>query len=228
VDFWYSTVRRIGLLYQKFFIPGLKVEGTENLFPGPKIVVANHSFASDVFVIPSVIQDHIHFLVEYDLYSLPVIGKLLTWADQIPVIAGRGEEALASAYKWLEQGHSIVIFPEGRLNHGKEVSRARTGAIRLAVDSGYPLLPLGIYTPPEFAKPISAHFFGRDTLGGWQFGGSSFVSIGAAWDLSDQIRELQATKGYRALRIAADELRDRLDLLVQRSSDLAGQLSLPK
>ncbi len=91
MEFWYNFTRTLAVTYRTLFIPGLHVDGTENIIPGPKIIVANHSFASDVFIIPSIIKDRLHFLVEEDLLTLPFFGKLLAWSDQIPVAAGRGK-----------------------------------------------------------------------------------------------------------------------------------------
>jgi 1-acyl-sn-glycerol-3-phosphate acyltransferase len=226
MEFWYQFARFFALSYRNIFIPKLHVDGMENIFPGPKIIVANHSFASDVFIIPSIIKDRLHFLIEEDLLMLPFFGRLLALSDQIPVSAGRGREALSEAYQRLLQGHSIVIFPEGKLNHGKEVTRARSGAIHLALQSGFPMLPLGIYTPPRFTRIISKQNFGRETVGGWQFGGSSFVSIGNAWNLSQEIETLKDTSSYRIFRHKADELKIQLENLVHRASELAGRWGL--
>ncbi len=63
-------------------------------------------------------------------------------------------------------------------------------------------------------------------MGGWQFGGSSFVSIGNAWNLSSDIRTLKETSSYRMLKQAADDLKLRLDLMVQRATDLASRRGL--
>ncbi len=222
MEFWYQCGKLIGETYRHIFIPKLQINGLENIIPGPKIIVANHSYASDVFIIPCIVKDRLHFLVEEELLSIPFFGKILTWADQIPVAAGRGQEALATAYDRLRQGHTIVIFPEGRLSHGKEVQRARTGAIRLAMESGFPLLPFGIYTPERYTHSFSRQQFGRETTGGWQFGGSSFVAIGEAWPLYQDFKD---SAGFRAFRQAADDLRARLERLVQQANELAQKYS---
>ncbi len=207
MEFWYQFAKIISESYRHIFIPRLKIEGRENLIEGPKIIVANHSYASDVFIIPCIVKDRLHFLVEEELLSLPFFGKLLNRADQIPVTIGRGQEALATAYDRLKKGHTVVIFPEGRLNHGKEVQRARSGAIHLAMESGFPLVPFGIYTPERYTHSLSKQNFGRQTIGGWQFGGSSFVAIGEAWPLYEEFKD---SAGFRAFRLAADDLRSRL------------------
>jgi 1-acyl-sn-glycerol-3-phosphate acyltransferase len=224
IEMWYNFAIFITQSYRRLFIKHLHVTGQDNMFPGPKIIVANHSLASDVFIIPAIFKDRLHFLVEEDLLTLPFFGKLLALADQIPVYAGRGQEALATAYDRLKIGHSIVIFPEGKLSHGKEVQRARSGAVHLALTSGYPLVPVGIYTPTAYARSFTSSLFGRESEGHWQMGGNSFVTIGNAWELTKETFE---KTGYRALREATDDLRGRLENLVQRAYELAERLGIP-
>jgi 1-acyl-sn-glycerol-3-phosphate acyltransferase len=222
MDFWYKLALLISNTYRTFLIPRLHVTGRENIIPGPKIIVANHGYASDVFIIPAILKDRVHFLVQEDLLDTPFFGRLLALADQIPVVAGRGQEALTAAYDRLKKGHTVVIFPEGRLNHGKDMRHAQSGAIRLAVESGAPILPLGIFTPPEFTHMLSGrNKLGRSTLGGWQFGGSSFVAIGNSWNLAEEIQSIKDMEGYRKLRQASDDLKQRLEELVVNAVELA-------
>jgi 1-acyl-sn-glycerol-3-phosphate acyltransferase len=177
MDLWYAVAKDIVYLYQTFFIQA-RIKGKEHIPAGPKIIVGNHSLATDAFVLPAMFREKLHFLVQYDLFKVQFIGKLLELADQIPVIKGQGRETLRTALQRLETGHSVVIFPEGRLNHGEQLNPAHAGAAYLAAQSGVPVLPVGFYTPPKFVRMLSARMQDRQTLGGWQFGGPLFVNIG--------------------------------------------------
>jgi hypothetical protein len=95
------------------------------------------------------------------------------------------------------------------------------------MDSGYPLLPLGIYTPPKFIRMIKSRNFDRESLGGWQLGGASFVAIGDAWNISQEFITENSLNGYRLLRKASDELRDRIDSLVMNATVLAEKFGYP-
>lgn len=225
MDIWYAFTKFFTQTYRNLLIPGLHISGEENLIEGPKIVVANHCFASDAFVIPSIFKDRLHFLFEEELVHFPFLGKLLLLSEQIPVIAGKGREALAAACDKLQEGHSIVIFPEGRLSNGKEIQRAQTGAIRLALASGCPLVPLGIYTPPKFVKMFRGRLANRPAIGSWQLGGSCYVMIGKAWNLSLEMQKFQQHPGVRAIHQATEELRDHLANLVDKAADLSRNLS---
>jgi len=212
MDFWYKFITTSFGTYLTLFVHPIRIEGRENLPKGPKIVVANHSSTTDSFVLPWIFPEKLHFLVQSELFTLPVVGKLLALADQIPVFKGRGQEALAAAREKLSQGRNIALYPEGTLNHGKGLQRAHTGAARLALQSDAPLVPVGIFSPPKYTHPIRSHLFGRQTLGGWQFGGPCFVHIG---------EPLRLTRGEKignssdAVNDLTDELMLRIDRLVQ-------------
>jgi len=212
MEFWYNFVKSGVGAYLALFVHPILIEGREKLPAGPKIVAANHNLATDTFVLPCIFPEKLHFLVQSELFTLPVVGKLLALADQIPVFKGRGQEALAAAREKLSQGKNIALFPEGHLNHGKGFERAHTGAARLALQSGAPLVPIGVYSPPKFARPIRAHLFGRQTLGGWQFGGPCFVHIGEPLHLP---REAKIENSTDAVNDLTDELMYRIDRLVQ-------------
>jgi 1-acyl-sn-glycerol-3-phosphate acyltransferase len=177
MDIWYAITINILHLYQTLLIHP-RIKGKERIPHGPKIIVGNHSLASDAFVLPSIFREKLHFLVQYDLFKLYFFGKLLELADQIPVVQGQGREALRAARQRLEVGHSVVIFPEGRLNHGEQLIQAHAGAAFLAAQTGVPVLPVGFYTPPKFVRMIRSRMQDRQTLGGWQFGGPLFINIG--------------------------------------------------
>ena len=106
----------------------VKVDGRENLPPGPKIIVGNHPHVTDAFVLPFIVQEKIHFFIQAETFTVPVIGKILELADQIPVVVGQGQDAIAMAREKLNMGNAVGIFPEGRMSGSREVRRAGAGA----------------------------------------------------------------------------------------------------
>jgi 1-acyl-sn-glycerol-3-phosphate acyltransferase len=215
MDMWYELCKSVLRGYLAMFMNSVQVEGKENLPPGPKIIVANHPHASDAFVLPFIIPEKVHFLIQADTFHLPVIGKVLTLADQIPVVIGRGQDALTAAREKLMLGHAVAIFPEGRMSGSKDVRRAGAGAAMLALEAGVPLVPIGFYVPPEFIKTIRGHFHDRDTVGWWQFGGRTVVRIGEPWQPSIFAA---SDRNYRVLREMTDKLMGRIQELVQQAA----------
>lgn len=221
MDVWYSFAKSMVRGYLTLFVDKIHVSGGSLLPVGPKILIANHTNITDAFVLPFLTKEKLHFLIQADTFTLPVIGRLLTLADQIPVYLGQGRDALEAARQKLSLGHSVAIFPEGRLNDGRSFHRAGAGAALLALESGVPIVPIGFFVPEKYARPIKGHFHQRDTLGRWQFGGQCFVRIGDPWQLTTSIQE---KVNYRELRKTTEKMMNRVAELVTLAQDEARRL----
>jgi 1-acyl-sn-glycerol-3-phosphate acyltransferase len=197
------------------FMKDIEVGGKENMPPGPKIIVGNHPHATDAFVLPFLVQEKIHFFIQEDTFSLPIVGKILELADQIPVVFGQGQEAIAMAREKLSMGNAVGIFPEGRMSGSREVRRAGAGAALLAIETGVPLVPVGFYVEPKFIKEIKGHFHDRETVGWWQFGGKCVVNIGEPLQLMMQEK---TDRSYRYLRDLTDKLMNNVQDLVNQAA----------
>ena len=215
MDVWYTVAKGIVRTYMALFMDGVKVDGTENLPPGPKIIVGNHPHVTDAFVLPFIIQEKIHFFIQEETFTLPIIGKILELADQIPVVIGQGQDALSLAREKLQMGNVVGIFPEGRMSGSREVRRAGAGAAILALETGVPLVPVGFYVEPQFIREIKGHFHDRDTVGWWQFGGNCMVNIGEPLQLAVQEK---TDRSYRYLRELTDKLMNNVQELVNQAS----------
>jgi len=212
LEIWYNFAKGIVRTYLTLLVEGFDVQGEENIEPGPKIIVANHPNATDAFFLPFIFPEKLHFLIQEETFGIILIGWLLKLADQIPVVAGRGREALGEACEKLSQGQSVVIFPEGHLSHGKALRRAGSGAAMLALKSGAPVVPVGFYVPPEFTRTIRLSNNDRETEGRWQLGGRCSIQIGEPWKLDSDFH-----RGWRygILRKITEEIMIRIQNLVQ-------------
>ena len=81
---WYKFVRGVLGIYVHTIIRKIQVQGEELIPSGPKIIVANHANLTDGFVLPQIFPEKLHFLIQADIFDIPIMGKLLTLADQIP------------------------------------------------------------------------------------------------------------------------------------------------
>lgn len=129
----------------------VKTQGMENLPKGGYILVANHvnyldplAFAYSVFIH---MKRTPHYLAKESLFRLPIIGALLPKVGQIPVYrTGRSnDEPLRAAIEFLKAGQVVVVFPEGTLTRDPDLwpMRGKSGAIRLAIELGLPIVPAG-------------------------------------------------------------------------------------
>lgn len=74
-------------------------------------------------------------------------GAWLTrrWLGMIPLQPGRFSQVVNEAEEVLKRGEAVGIFPEGTRNTDHELLRGKTGAVRLALATGAPLIPMGIF-----------------------------------------------------------------------------------
>jgi len=69
MDVWYNVAKvssaPIDDVHRRF-----QVNGAENIISGPKIVVANHNYATDAFVVPFIFPEKLNFFVQSELFTL--------------------------------------------------------------------------------------------------------------------------------------------------------------
>jgi 1-acyl-sn-glycerol-3-phosphate acyltransferase len=215
---WWPLLKAILWLYKTACVRHVRVEGRERIVRGARILVSNHARVSDSFLLPFIFG-RLHGMAQIESFTLPVLGPLMPRAGQVPVIPGRGREALRQAQELLQRGETILIYPEGRLSHGGEMLRGKTGAARLALQSGAPFQPVAVHVPEKNTRVLHGHFYGRKTVGSWQVGGTAYVVIGEAWR---PFAGLPGDPGIPALRRATDEIMERVGKLLddaRRMSD---------
>jgi len=114
------------------------------------IVVSNHVTLLDPATLTHFLWSNgfpPYFLAKEGVFRIPVLGRLLEGAEQIPVYRGEAAaaESLGPAVTAIGAGKVVVIFPEGTTT--KDPARwpmvAKTGAARLALMTGCPVIPVG-------------------------------------------------------------------------------------
>jgi 1-acyl-sn-glycerol-3-phosphate acyltransferase len=123
----------------------LRVEGR---WPGrgPYVVVANHQSMLDILLI-SRLPREMKWLAKESLFGVPWVGWMFRMAGDIPVRRGDPEsstEVLVKARAYLARGMSVMIFPEGTRSQTGAIKAFKSGAFRLAVEAGVPVLPLAV------------------------------------------------------------------------------------
>jgi len=137
--------------------------GQENL-PAERgfIAVSNHVSYVDPLTFGHYLYNSGHpprFLAKHELFKIPVLGYLLRAGDQIPVYRGtaQAKEAVAHAREILDRGDMIAMFPEGTLTRDPEMwpMTGRTGAARLALETGAPVIPVAQWGAQKLLAPYS-------------------------------------------------------------------------
>jgi 1-acyl-sn-glycerol-3-phosphate acyltransferase len=128
-----------------------RADGTENLPPDSGCVVAaGHTSNFDPWAIGLAVwpRRFLRFMAKSELFWFP-LGPIITACGAFKVRRGQADvEAIATAVALARDGHVIAMFPEGtRRKKGLRKTRqagAHTGAARIALEAGVPLVPAGI------------------------------------------------------------------------------------
>lgn len=125
----------------------INFRGVENIpAEGGVVIAANHQTYVDPFWISLPVHRPLRYLAWSEAFKWPVAGRAIEALGAWPVVIERGNpSAHRRSLQWLREGGAVVIFPEGgrELADG-EMLRFKSGAARLALEAGVPILPVTV------------------------------------------------------------------------------------
>lgn len=193
-------------------------QGQEKFPAGGFVIAPNHLSHLDPILISHFLVDQglpPRFLAKDTLMAAPIIGRILRAAQQIPVYRSTEGAAasLRAAVAAVEAGGVAVIYPEGTITRDPDAwpMTGRTGAVRVALATGVPLVPVMQWGPQAILWPYTKrlHLVPRATI---------HVRVGDPVDLSDFAgKELTE----ELLRDATNRL---MDVLTAMMSEVRGEL----
>ena len=155
---------------------GLKFDfqGQENVpLKGGAILAINHTSYLDFALagtaaLPA--KRYVRFMAKKEIFDNKIAGPLMRGMHHINVDRSNGSASFVAALRSLKDGEIIGIFPEGTISTSFEIKGLKSGAVRLAIGAGVPVIPTivwggqRIYTKgvkPNFKRnktPISVSF----------------------------------------------------------------------
>jgi 1-acyl-sn-glycerol-3-phosphate acyltransferase len=136
----------------------LRAKGRDGLPEGGYVLAANHNSNFDPWALgmPLWPRRFLRFMAKSELFW-PPLSWIVTGAGGFKVRRGeRDAEAIETAIGLCREGHVVVMFPEGtRRKKGlrkKWEAKAHTGAARIALGAGVPLVPAGIVGTDRIAR----------------------------------------------------------------------------
>jgi len=137
---------------------------------GGCIVVFNHVSHVDPLIAAHFVYDHgrlPRYLAKSGLFKNRVLGFFLTAAGQIPVerLTKSAVGAYDAAVAAVHNGECVVVYPEGTLTRdpAQWPMTGKTGAARIALETGCPVIPVGQWGPQQLLAPYARrpHLFPR-------------------------------------------------------------------
>jgi 1-acyl-sn-glycerol-3-phosphate acyltransferase len=134
----------------------------------PFILAANHTTRRESLLVPALLLLHrggrrVHFLADWSFRLIPGVGLIYARAQVVTVLRKSARPRLLNMLKpfyerplrpfeqaraHLLAGRSIGIFPEGTVNRDPvRLLRGRRGTARLSLETGAPVVPMGIRFP---------------------------------------------------------------------------------
>jgi len=130
----------------------LRVHGVEQLdgVEGPVLFFSNHTSHLDATIIMTSLPDAWQAKTAvgaardyfFDVWWRQAFTALVYGA--FPIERGTGGKGVSKARELLDEGWSIVVFPEGTRSPDGHVQRFRHGTARLCLEAGVPAVPIGI------------------------------------------------------------------------------------
>jgi 1-acyl-sn-glycerol-3-phosphate acyltransferase len=180
---------------------------------GPAIIACNHiSYLDPLTNGDAVVRAgrRPRFLAKEELFRIPVVGRALRGAGQIPVSRGtRDRSSLDRAMAALGRGEVIVVYPEGTVTKRDDglPMDGKTGVVRLAIATGIPITPMASWG--------SQAVWQKSGKGSLRFGRPIWTTVGEPIDLpvppegeQAPLRELTAQVMDEITRLVVS-LRDR-------------------
>jgi 1-acyl-sn-glycerol-3-phosphate acyltransferase len=181
----------------------ISIEGAEHIpLDGPAVIAANHvSYLDFLFVGLAAHRRHrlVRFMAIRSAFDHPVSGPLLRALHHIPVDREHDPvRALEASVEALRRGEVVGLHPEGKIRRSADRPPGKTGAVRMALETGAPLIPAAVWGTQRFLQPGVRPRFPRHV--------AISVRLGPAIELDDRMSLVDATA----------HLLERIDELEQR------------
>ena len=140
------------------WIDGEKIPAT-----GGCIVAVNHISHIDPLLSAHFVYDHgrlPRYLAKSGLFKNKALAAFLTSAGQIPVerLSRNAVGAFGAAVQAVQDGECVVVYPEGTLTRDPNSwpMHGKSGAARIALETGCPVIPVGQWGAQGLLPPYSA------------------------------------------------------------------------
>lgn len=127
------------------------VRGIEHIPPKGQaaVLICNHLSYFDAIALGAALDSSkrdVMVLAKAELFRSRVFARVLRTVGVIPVFRGTAQasESLKSAHAALSHGEVVALFPEGTIPLDGKLLPFKTGAARLAMEAGVPVIPIAM------------------------------------------------------------------------------------
>jgi 1-acyl-sn-glycerol-3-phosphate acyltransferase len=141
----------VGLARTVFFMQGLKftVRGDENIpAEGGAVIAINHTGYMDFTYagLPArTPKRYIRFMAKKEVFDDKISGPIMRALKHIPVDRTAGADSYLAAVEYLRAGELVGVYPEATISRSFEIKQFKSGAARMALEAGVPIIPIVIW-----------------------------------------------------------------------------------
>lgn len=128
----------------------IEKQGLEHIpSEGAAVLVCNHVSFVDALIIGGVVQRPVRFVMDHNIYNLPIMNFLFKAGKTIPIASRKEnlamlEQSFVEIDKALKDGDLICIFPEGRITDNGDIYPFKPGISRILANTPVPVVPLAL------------------------------------------------------------------------------------
>lgn len=136
--------------------------GREHLdFSKNYVLVANHQSYADILLLYGLFYPF-KWVSKEEIFKIPFVGHNMLLNQYVKLTRGNMKsikEMLKTCRNWLNQGTSVLVFPEGTRSEDGEIAPFRDGAFKLAADSNLPVVPVVVNGTHDVFPKHSKHIY---------------------------------------------------------------------
>ena len=124
-------------------------QGVENLpREGGAILCMNHVGYLDFALVGTAAlpaKRYIRFMAKKEIFNHKIAGPLMRGMHHISVDRESGSSSFVAALRALRKGEIVGIFPEGTISRSFEIEDLKSGAVRMSMSAGVPIIPVAVW-----------------------------------------------------------------------------------
>jgi len=190
----------------------LEIHGREHIpSHGPFVLAPVHRSNLDFILVSALTRTRMRYMGKASIWKYPTLGRFFSMLGAFPVRRGSADrESLRTCMRIIENGESLVMFPEGTRREGPVVEDLFDGPAYVAARTGVPLVPVGIGGSAE-AMPVGAKLIRPHKI---------VVVVGEP--VLPPVGDGSGRVKRRVVREMTDQLQARLQALYDEARRLAG------
>ena len=180
-DLVYPPVIVLIKSFWKYLGLNFDFQGQENVpLKGGAILAINHTSYLDFALagtaaLPA--KRYVRFMAKKEIFDNKIAGPLMRGMHHINVDRSNGSASFVAALRSLKDGEIIGIFPEGTISTSFEIKALKSGAVRLAIGAGVPIVPTIVWGGQRvYTKGVKPNFKRNKTPVSVSFGDPIFYS----------------------------------------------------